>query len=304
MADKLQAVAPVFPKAVLLIDPAPASREKGAHILEQLGYEPRLAADVFEAHALIDGTAAVIAVHPAAADVYPRLRATLIPFIASLPSKERQPAALAHALGADAYVLRPYRKEALGAALFAASSARLLRDRAVRAERALANVGAGPKSRSESKSGLLHLDLFRTLLPMEIRRARRHGYPIAICVVSLDPLPEAQELTADIALACESAIRGGVRDVDLAVRYGEGRFLVFLPHTNAHGAEAVGHRILNHMRKCKLRIDNHDVKLSVSVGIATPRAGQPPSFSRLIRDAHAAVKAAQLKGGDRAILRA
>jgi hypothetical protein len=35
----------------------------------------------------------------------------------------------------------------------------------------------------------------------------------------------------------------------------------------------------------------------------TPRPGKAPSFARLIRDAHAAVKAAQLKGGDRAILR-
>jgi diguanylate cyclase (GGDEF)-like protein len=302
MPETSPPIAPVFPKAVLLIDPVKPSRDKCAKLLEQLGYEARVANDVFEAHALIDGTVAVIAAHPAALDLYPRLRATGIPFIAAFPAKERAPGDVAHHIGADAYVLRPYRKEPLSAALFAASSARMVRDRALRAELALAHVSG--VNRRDSKSGLLHLDLFKTLLPMEIRRARRHGYPIAICVVSLDPLPEAQELTADISLACESSIRGAVRDVDLAVRYGEGRFLLFLPHTNARGAEAVGVRILHYLRKCRAKINGVEVKLSASVGIATPRIGQPPSFSRLIRDAHAAVKAAQLKGGDRAILRA
>jgi diguanylate cyclase (GGDEF)-like protein len=299
--DSPETHAPVMPRAVLLVDPNKQQRDKGAAVLDALGYDPRVASDTFEAHALIDGTAAVVASHPAALELYPRLRTMGIPFVASLSSRQARPAAIAYHIGADAYVIRPYKKEMLGIALFAAANARLLRDRALRAELALADVSG--VRRRDSTSGMLHIDLFKTLLPLEIRRARRHGYPIAICVVSLDPLPKAKQATAEMATACEPFIRGAVRDVDLAVRYGDGRFLVFLPHTDLRGAEAVGRRIVSEIRNCRLRAGGVEMILTASVGIATPRAGKPPSFARLIRDAHAAVKAAQLKGGDQAVVR-
>src|SRR3954468_16743086 len=293
--------APVMPRAVLLVDPHKPSRDKGAAVLDALGFEPRVANDAFEAHALIDGSAAVIASHPAALELYPRLRTMGIPFVASLSARQARPAAIAHHIGADAFIIRPYKKDMMGIALFAAANARMLRDRALRAELALADVSGVP--RRDSTSGMLHIDLFKTLLPLEIRRARRHGYPIAICVVSIDPPPNAKEVTAEMATACEPWIRGAVRDVDLAVRYGDGRFLVFLPHTDLRGAEAVGRRIVGEIRNCRLRAGGVEMILTASVGIATPRPGKPPSFARLIRDAHAAVKAAQLKGGDRAVVR-
>jgi diguanylate cyclase (GGDEF)-like protein len=180
----------------------------------------------------------------------------------------------------------------------------MLRERAQRAELALADQSG--VQRVDSTSGMLHIDLFRTLLPLEIRRARRHGYPIAICVVSLDPLPvrgKLKESLEELASSCEPFIRSAVRDVDLAVRYGDGRFLVFLPHTDARGAEIVGKRIVSEIRNVRLRAGGVEAMLTASVGIATPRPGKAPSFSRLIRDAHAAVKAAQLKGGNRAVVR-
>jgi diguanylate cyclase (GGDEF)-like protein len=301
MAESDESRGPVMPRAVLLVDPNKQQRDKGAAVLDALGFEPRLAADAFEAHALIDGTAAVVASHPAALELYPRLRTMGIPFVASVSARQARPAAIAHHIGADAFVIRPYKKDMLSIALFAAANARMLRDRALRAELALADVSG--VRRSDSTSGMLHIDLFKTLLPLEIRRARRHGYPIAICVVSLDPLPKAKEVTAEMATACEPFIRGAVRDVDLAVRYGDGRFLVFLPHTDLRGAEAVGRRIVSEIRNCRLRAGGVEMILTASVGIATPRPGKPPSFARLIRDAHAAVKAVQLKGGDRAVVR-
>jgi len=293
---------PALPQQVLLVDPVKASRDKGAAVLDALGFRPQTASDVFEAHALVDGASLVVATHPQAQDIYPRLRAARIPLVASMAPKQTKPAAVAAHIGADAFVVRPYKRETLSIALFAAAGARLLRERAVRAELALADL-TGVK-RDREKSGLLHIDLFKTLLPLEIRRARRHGYPIAICVVTLDPLPNAEQLSPEVAMACEPLLKAAVRDVDLAVRYGDGRFLVFLPHTDVRGAEAVGRRIVEHIRSCRFKASSSvTLMVTASVGIATPRPGKAPSFARLIRDAHLAVKAAQLKGGDRAIIR-
>jgi diguanylate cyclase (GGDEF)-like protein len=295
---------PIEGQTVLLVDPTRTSREKGTAVLAALGVKPRSAADTFEAHALVDGASVVIAVHPTAQAMYPRLKAAGIPFVASFSGKQPKAAAIAGHLGADAYVLRPYKREMVGQAIYAATNARLLRERALRAELALADVSG--VQRHEHHSGLLHIDLFKTLLPMEIRRARRHGYPIAICVVALDPLPHlpmTEQLSAELLAACEPLVRGAVRDVDLAVRYGDGRFLVFLPHTDARGAESVGRRIVGQIRSCRWKQLGVTMMVTASVGIAAPRGGAAPSFARLIKDAHAAVKAAQLKGGDRAVVR-
>jgi diguanylate cyclase (GGDEF)-like protein len=289
------------PQTILIIDPAKGSREKCAAILEGLGHAARIAADAFEGHALVDGTAAVIGVHPHAAPIYPRLKAAGIPLIASFTAKQGHPAGTALEIGADAYVVRPYRRDVLSLALYSGLAARLLRDRAVRAEMALAQVTGVFSGRHSI--GMLHADVFKSLLPLEIRRARRHGYPIAICVVSLDPLPDAHPVTPELVAACEPFLRSAVRDVDLAVRYGDGRFLVFLPHTDGPGAITVGKRIVAGFRNCRFRAGGVTLMVTASVGIATPREGKAPSFARLIRDAHAALKAAQLKGGDRAIVR-
>src|SRR5690349_11564201 len=101
-------------QTVLVIDPAKASREKAAALVESMGLGSRAAADVFEAHALVDGAAAVIATHPASGEIYPRLRASGVPLIASFGAREPRPAAVAAAIEADAFVVRPYRRDTLG----------------------------------------------------------------------------------------------------------------------------------------------------------------------------------------------
>ena len=287
-------------QSVLVIEPSRSARDRAKKLIEELGYDARVAGDVLEAHALFDHSAAVLAAHPNAAQIYPRLRSTGTPLIAAFASKIGNPEAVAREIGADAFVLRPYKIESLSVALYAASVARLLRDRANRAELALGELG---EDEDKGKSNLLHIDLFKTLLPLEIRRARRHGYPIAICVVALDPLPDARHVSPDIASACEPVLRGAVRDVDLLVRYGNGRFLVFLPHTDAIGAGSVGKRIVSEIRSCRFKTQGIELMVTASVGIASPKAGMTPSFARLIRDAHTALRACQLKGGDRAIVR-
>ncbi len=288
-----------FSPTVLLIDPSEAGRVKGAASLDALGVQPRLAGDVFEALGLVEGSVAVVAAHPAAAGIYPRLRSAGIPLIAALLAKTERPASLARKIGADAYVLRPYKRETLGIALHSALNARLLRERAQRAEAALAEATGS----ADKDGGMLHADLFRTLLPLEIRRARRHGYPIGLCVVHLDVPPGLKAVPAELAAECEPSVRSAVRDVDLAVRYGAGRFLVFLPHTDARGAEVVGNRIQTELRNVTFKSGERAGVVTASIGIATPRSGKAVSFAKLIRDAHAAVRAAQLKGGDRVILR-
>jgi diguanylate cyclase (GGDEF)-like protein len=282
--------------SIVVIDPAQASRGRACALLAELGYAPREAGDAFDAHAVVDGARAVVAVHLVAEAVYPRLRAEKIPLILSFGARQPGPAALAAHLGADAYVLRPYRADTLSLALYAADSARLLRERAERAEKALAALAGQPLTQGRS---LLHVDLFKTLLPTEIKRAQRHGYPISLMVVAFDSPDPGREASARVATQCEPLLRQAVRDVDLAVRYAENRFLVVLPHTDAAGAQAAAHRILSFVEREAPRARGQ-LPAQVSVGIAASRPDKPPSFSQMVRDAHTALRAAQQKRGGQA----
>ena len=82
----------------------------------------------------------------------------------------------------------------------------------------------------------------------------------------------------------------------------KGDFWCFCRTRTAGGAKAVGRRIVEGIRTCRFRSGGVTLMVTASVGIASLRRGKAISFARLIRDAHTAVKAAQLKGGDRATL--
>src|SRR4051812_3029895 len=115
--DSPETHAPVMPRAVLLVDPNKQQRDKGAAVLDAPGYAPPPPSDTFGAPALTDGPAAVGAPHPAALELSPRLRTRGIPFVASLSARQARPAAIAHHIGADAFVIRPYKKDMMGIAL-------------------------------------------------------------------------------------------------------------------------------------------------------------------------------------------
>ncbi len=279
---------------VLLYDETESSQKRGEEILFTLGCRVRVVSTLAEAEARVADANVLIAEAPLPESLQAAVRAHEIPLCAVLSARLEAPGEVASEIGADAYIVRPYREETLQMALHAVLGARLWRERSRRAELALADVAGSERKR------LLHVELFKALLSHEIRQAKRHQRPIAICVIALDG-EECVTKANWIAVECEPIIRASVRGVDLPVRYGDNRFLVFLPHTDQTGAEVVGTRIANAIANHRFR--RGDTAVTASVGISKPRSGQPLSFARLVRDAQAALRAAQLKGGGRVVVR-
>ena len=101
-----------------------------------------------------------------------------------------------------------------------------------------------------------------------------------------------------------SALVSCVRDIDLPVDFADDRFLVFLPYTDLAGAERAGRRIAAAVNSFGgIQVDGETYSISVSIGIAALRVGKPVSFAQIMRDASAAVRASQLKGGGRVVVR-
>jgi diguanylate cyclase (GGDEF)-like protein len=217
--------------------------------------------------------------------------------------------AFAEAFGADTFALRPFKRDALAAALHAVVALRDERTRSATLESDLAVERArlARLGDSDPKSGLHHFEFFKKLLVLELKRARRYGYSLAACLVALDEgrlvgVPDAPraELTAQVA----RALRASVRDIDMAVDYAGGHMLVFLPHTDLVGAERAGRRMEHAVRDIAgVEWDGARLRPTISVGIAALKPGKGVSFAKLVRDAQMALRAAQLKGGARVVVR-
>lgn len=230
--------------------------------------------------------------------------------IASMPGPATIARERALLAGADLLAIRPHSRDHLAAVLAAAERITHLGER-MRAQRAseerllerLRRVGE-----SDLATGFFHIEFFERVLVMELKRAKRYGYPLAACIVGLDawlsdPLPAplpAHRLRADAA----GAIAKIVRDIDLPVDLAEDRMLVFLPYTDVDGAAVVGKRISKAVAACSPVGDRGRIwQPSVSIGIAAVSGGKAVSFARLVKDAQAALVAARAEGGGAVVVR-
>ncbi len=213
-------------------------------------------------------------------------------------------------LGIDAemYAVRPHSVENLGPLLQAAG---VLAD-ARRRIQALHSTEDRLRERlhqaghSSKVTGFQHFEFFKKLLELEIRRAKRYEYGIAVCLVAPDPMdpPPRPDIQEKLSRKVAAAITSSIRDIDIPVDYADQRMLLFLPYTDVAGSKEVGERVLKLVRSAVHTKDGDShIHMSVSIGIAATRDGQEVSFSKLMKDAGAALKAAQLKGGNRLICR-
>ncbi len=211
-------------------------------------------------------------------------------------------------LGADAFVLRPYRRDVLAGVLRAAALLRVERRRAAVLAADLETERARPLRFGEvdPATGFPSFDRFHALLLLELKRAKRYGYPLAACLVAVD-LDPGTKLAPALHAQVARTLRAMIRDIDMPVDYADGKFLVLLPYTDLTGAEKLGQRLelairgpAGMARSAAAKPETH----TISVGIAALRPGRPVSFARLVHDAAAALRAARLKGGGRVVVRA
>ena len=226
--------------------------------------------------------------------------------VLAVSGQSHDAAAQCDALGADTFVARPYKRDALASTLRVAAALQGERRRAVRLEAELSAERARLLRHGEADptTGFPHFEFFKKLLVMELKRARRYGYSLAACLVAMDAARlDGISAAAQRAIYADIArrLRSVIRDIDLPVDYADGKFLVFLPYTDLQGAKNVGQRLEGAVRGDTVRDGERTIEVTVSVGISALKPGRAVSFARLIRDASLALRAAQLKGGGRVV---
>jgi diguanylate cyclase (GGDEF)-like protein len=217
--------------------------------------------------------------------------------VAAMSGTGRTAAERAHAAGADLVALRPLDPERLGPVLFAA--AKLASERTdlitARGTEARLRDRVEKAGHPDTVTGFQQLEYFNRVLEVEIKRARRFGYPLSVCLMrQLDPEKVPAAVKRDLRVRAAAAIATAIRDIDMPVELPPDRFLVLLPYTDSDGAAVVAQRIVSAVAKHPpVRGNNQEWRARVTAGVSGVAAGGELSFAKLMRDASAALRAAE-----------
>jgi two-component system, cell cycle response regulator len=222
--------------------------------------------------------------------------------IAAVPGAGRIAAERAHAAGADLVALRPHDTERLGPVLFAA--AKLATARAelltVQGTETRLRDQIDRFGRADTTTGFQQLEFFQRVLELELKRAKRYGYPLSVCLLrQVEPAKVPAAVKRDLRVRAAAAVASAIRDIDMPTELPPDRFLVLLPYTDADKAAAVAQRIVAAVAAHPpVRGNNADWRATVVAGVSGVSAGTDVSFAKLMRDAGAALRAAEDDGED------
>ncbi len=166
------------------------------------------------------------------------------------------------------------------------------------------------RSRSDPLTGMLNRRSFDDSLAAQIAYARRDKRSGALLIADLDRFKQINEefghAAGDEALRTASRIFAeNLRETDvvsrdeggLVARLGGDEFALLLPETDAAGAEVVGERLVAAVAAEPLEFGDREVRLGVSIGIATFSAGEARSAEELLAAADRALYVVKAAGG-------
>jgi len=113
------------------------------------------------------------------------------------------------------------------------------------------------------------------VLETEIYRSNRYHYEFSLIFIDLDHFKEVNDTYGHLVgskLLCELAevIRGSLRLIDYAFRYGGDEFVVLLPQTGKEQATVVARRLHQRLNESRFLVgENLNLKVTASLGLAT-----------------------------------
>ncbi len=208
-------------------------------------------------------------------------------------------------LGADLITVRPHDLERLSPVLLAATRLCDERHDATNAKGSEAMIRARLEALVEPESGTLQpFELFQRVLELEIKRARRYLYSIAVALFAVDVEPPEPPpgVRGILRARAGNALIHSIRDIDMATELDHERFLVLLPYTDVVGAAEVARRIIAAVNEGDpVTAAGRTFPPRIVGAVAGAPPGQPLSFARLMRDATHALEQARRDGAELAV---
>jgi diguanylate cyclase (GGDEF)-like protein len=136
--------------------------------------------------------------------------------------------------------------------------------------------------------------------------ARRAGQPLSIIMIDIDHFKDLNDqhghrLGDEVLRVLAEVIRTQLRKEDLLTRFGGEEFCVMLPQVPGPGAVVVAGRIRKAVCAEPIRIDGHEMPVTVSAGVAARLDEGPESLEDLLGRADQALSLAKNRGRNRVV---
>lgn len=137
----------------------------------------------------------------------------------------------------------------------------------------------------------------------EVLRAERYHSMLSVSVVDVDNFkvvndtfghPVGDEVLRQVA----HQLRESIRHPDMVGRYGGEEFLIILPNSDSAAASEQAARLCKQVRETVVRVKEHEVNITLSVGVAQFRIGVD-TWDTLLNNADNAMYEAKRNGRDR-----
>lgn len=182
---------------------------------------------------------------------------------------------------------------------FVCSSARLLvtQNRLVLAKEALRREAA-----HDGLTGLWNHKSILAILQRELLRAERDHEPVGVIMIDVDRFKDINDsrghAAGDTVLRIiASGMAAVVRPYDSVGRYGGEEFLIVAPECSLPETWELAERVRCHVAACSIMVGGSNVKVSLSLGVATAQAAA--DVEKVLHAADAALYQAKNAGRDR-----
>jgi len=130
-------------------------------------------------------------------------------------------------------------------------------------------------------TGFVNHKTFYEMLEKELGRLRRYGGNLSLVMIDIDNLKSVNDNYGHRAGDCvikqiSRIIKQSVRQIDIAARYGGDEFSVILPNTQLDDAVVVAERMVEAVSRTSVNWDQHEIDLSISVGLGQYDANSSP----------------------------
>ncbi|HEX8819691.1 MAG TPA: diguanylate cyclase [Archangium sp.] len=226
-----------------------------------------------------------------------------IPVLLLYLPEEEHPEARAAAVGAEACLVGPLKRATVVSCVNLMMQVAQARE-AVAQIRSEMHMQSGGRREPTGSGPSPDLEFLKRLLFMEVKRSRRYRYPISFLILEPDRFAERLATLSPMQLTSTMAevlgkLAEALRDIDLAVPFAEGRFVIFLPHTPYEGAMVVAERLLQRVKEVQ-SVSGLTASLGLAVFEPAAMKGQAQvSFGSLMKEAGDSLRRAQAAGGDR-----
>lgn len=297
---------------ILVVDRNRRFLEKTEEILREAGYRMHAALDSAQARELLrKHRPDVVIANPRipgdpGGDLCHHVKAEIdatIPVVLLFSREDEGVTGFMRRSEAENYLVRPLKRHEL---LFCVRDMLLIRRLRREVVQLRAQGGRAAAAQVEEAPIFLPFDLFKRLLYLEIKRAKRYGLPLSALLLDLDRVDEVSRrhgsgVVEDLRLAVARAIRRSIRALDIPVSFERGKILIVMPHTDEAGARVVAERILARLHRSAFRGDGFVLRPTLSIGATTSASGRSVSFREMILGATLALREAQRAGGDQVV---